>query len=75
MKGYIDSDFMSDADDRISTSRYVLGSVCYKGSKQSFNGSWICCEYVGCVLDLMLVAKLDVLPSNAMTLYCKDNEP
>ena len=73
MGGYTKSDFISDIDGRISTSWNVIMSISGKGSNQSINKSWVHCRCVGCILILMLVIKLDVMPSNTMTLYYKDN--
>ena len=48
-------------------------SISWKDFKQSIDGSCVHCS-VRCILLLMLVAELDVMPSDAVTLYCKDND-
>ena len=50
-----------------------VGSVCWKSSRESTNESGICYKCTGYILLIMIVAKLNVIPLDAMTLYFKDN--
>ena len=52
---------------------YNIGSVYWKGSKQPINESWVRCRCIGWNLVLMLVAELNIIPLDAMTMYYKDN--
>ena len=51
------------------------GSIYWKDSKQLTNGSWVCCRYIECILILIIVTELDVIPSDAIILFCKDDGP
>ena len=85
IEGYIDSDFMSDFDDRKSTSGYVFicngGVVSWKYFKQSIiTDSTTEVEYVA-TLDAIkedfwfkeFVVELDTMILDAIPLYCDNN--
>ena len=85
IEGYIDSDFISDLDDKKSTLGYVFacngGAVSWKSFKQSIIAdSTIVAEYV-IASDAVkegfwfkkFTMKLGIMTSNAIPLYCDNN--
>ncbi len=85
VEGYTDSDFMTDVDDRKSTSGYVFlcngGTVNWKSSKQPIIAdSTMEAEYIAASEAAKegfwfkkFIAELDVMTSDAITLYCDNN--
>ena len=85
VKGYTDSDFMSDPDDRKSISEYVFvcnsGAVSWKNFKQPIIADLTTeAEYVTASNAAKegfwfkkFIAELKVMTSNAIPLYCNNN--
>ena len=86
VEGYTNSDFISDPSDRKSTSGYVFvcngGTVSWKSSKQPMIADLTTeAEYVAASDAIKegfwfkkFIAKLGVMTSDAIPLYCDDNE-
>ena len=83
VEGYTDSDFMFDADDKRSTSRFMFlyngGSTNWKSFKQPIIAdSIIQAEHIAASKTAVFwykkfIAELDVMSSDAITLYCDNN--
>ena len=87
LRGFTDSDFQLDVDDKKSTSRFVFtcngGEVSWKSSKQSITtdstteakyvAAWDAAKEAVCIQKL--VTKLGVVPSieSAVPLFCNNN--